>query len=714
MTLIDLLRPLWRVLPIDLHWRQRIKHWLLQGPLAASGSRRVAVFDAPAWDGDWRELLQPLTEPPDRLLVIDWKPPTPDLDSGSYRLSLILDLLLEMGWTIDFIGDRPAEGPHYAEALQARGIRTLIGLAAALEQLSTQGHRYRLVWISRPEVAEVYLAPVRAYAPQARVIYDTVDLHWVRFERGAAFAADPSTWLERAHRYRRVELACARAADCVIAITEDERARLLQEDPSLEVWVLPNIHPVADRVPPFSERRDLFFVGGFQHEPNVDAMCYFAAEILPLVRAELPEVRLHIVGSHMPESIRRLDSPAIEVVGQVAEVEPYFAQARVFVAPLRHGAGMKGKIGQSLSQGLPVVTTEIGAEGMGLTHEREVLIAEGAEAFAAAIVRLYRDEALWSQLSAAGLALMRARYSLPVVAERLRALVMDPPPAPIADSVPGRVAFPLQPREDQPASSERRSGEDGVTRANLPPRETDRRVLILGVYLPGIAHHADQITRELLSARDWEVDLYWAAVGSKGDGPQVPELEAKTLLHSPERVPKFVLLNRLLATVEIERYRYLVVVDDDIELSPGFVDRLLAIQEARDFTLAQPARTHDSYTDHAFVNQLLGVESRRTHFVEIGPLFSLRRDGFALLLPFDEAAPMGWGLDFVWPVILEAQGRHLGIIDAVPVRHALRKPVSTYDYTATQAAMQDFLARRPHLSLSEACIAEQTYPLIGE
>lgn len=695
MSPIDLLRPIWRALPIDIHGRQRIKHFLLQGPLARLGSRQMAVLDAPAWDGDWSVLLPPLDAPVDRLLVIDWKPPTPDLDSGSYRLRLILDLLLEAGFKIDFIGDREAESPDYAAALRERGIRTLVGQSAALEHLATQGHGYSHVWISRPEVAEVYLAPVRAHAPQATVIYDTVDLHWVRFERGAAFAADPTELLERARHYRRLELANARAADRVIAITEDERERLLQEDPRLDVRVLPNVHSVVDRAAPLSARRDLFFIGGFQHEPNVDAMHYFAAEILPLVRTELPEVRLRIVGSHMPESIRQLDSPAIEAVGYVAEVEPCFAQARIFVAPLRHGAGMKGKIGQSLSQGLPVVTTAIGAEGMGLTHERDALIADDPCAFAAAVVRLYRDEALWSRLSEAGLALMRARYSVPVVAGRLHALLTEPAPEPIVGS-----ALVVE-TTGQSAS---------IT--NLPPRATDRRVLILGIYLPGIANHAATLSRELLGAHDWEVDLRWASVGaSMASAPIDPELKALTRLHSPERAPKFVLLNRLLAEVEIERYRYLLVVDDDIELPPGFLDRFLAIQEARDFTLAQPARTHDSYTDHQFVNQLMGVESRCTHFVEIGPLFSLRRDGFASLLPFDEAAPMGWGLDFVWPVILERHGQRLGIVDATPVRHALRKPVSTYDYTETQTAMLSFLSSHPHLTLPEACIAGQTYPL---
>ncbi len=700
MNLIKLLRPLWRALPLDFDQRNRVKHFLLHGPFSRFEPQQLAALDLPSWDGEWRALLPPLDEPADRLLVIDWKPPTPDIDSGSYRLRHILDLLLEAGHSIDFIADREGEHPRYAEALRECGITTLIGQSAAIEHLETHGHRYAQVWISRPEVAETYLAPVRALATQALVIYDTVDLHWVRFERGAAFASDPAEQLERAKRYQRLELANARAADRVIAITENERTRLLLEDPELDVRVLPNIHPVTEFAPGLEARRDLFFVGGFQHQPNVDAMHYFASEILPLVRTEIPDVKLRIVGSHMPNSIRTLNSPAIEAVGYVAEIEPCFAQARVFVAPLRHGAGMKGKIGQSLSQGLPVVTTRIGAEGMGLTDGTEALIADEPRQFAEAVVRLYRDEALWSHLSAAGLELMRERYSKAAVASQL-ASVLAPGQASnsaISTESPVKTAEPAVP--------------DQTERVPPPEQASDRRVLILGVYLPGIANYAAEISSELLSSRHWTVDLHWASVGAGAPGVRIdPALKELTRLHSTERAPKFVLLNRLLAAIKCEPYRYLMVVDDDIELPHGFVDRYLAIQEARDFTLAQPARTHDSFTDHQFVNQLMGVESRRTRFVEIGPVFSLRRDGFEMLLPFDEDAPMGWGLDFVWPVILEQHDRQLGVIDATPVRHALRKPVSTYDYTRTESAMRAFLAKRPHLALAEACTASQTYPL---
>ncbi|EGV19408.1 glycosyltransferase [Thiocapsa marina] len=371
------------------------------------------------WDGDWRSLFPEPETVPTRLLVIDWKPPTPDRDSGSYRMQMILELLLEAGHAVDFIADRPAEDPGYARSLEVKGIGIIIGQQAALEHLRTKGGTYRSAWISRPELAEVYLPIVRAFAVAARVIYDTVDLHWIRFLRGASFEADPDRLVSLAEHYRRIELSNAIGADLTVAITEDEKHALLEQSPRLEVAVVPNVHRVCPTVAPPSSRRDLFFIGGFQHTPNVDAVLYFVQRILPLVHARQRDIRFNIVGSDMPDVIRALESSLINPVGYVPDVAAWFDQSRVFVAPLRHGAGMKGKIGQSLSYGLPVVTSRIGAEGMGLTHEVNAMICDDPEDFAAAILRLYRDDTFWESLSAAGCGLIKRHFSKEAVAKKL-------------------------------------------------------------------------------------------------------------------------------------------------------------------------------------------------------------------------------------------------------------------------------------------------------
>lgn len=224
------------------------------------------------------------------------------------------------------------------------------------------------------------------------------------------------------------------------------------------------------------------------------------------------------------------------------------------------------------------------------------------------------------------------------------------------------------------------------------------RVLVTGIYLVDREHLAAEIAAELAASRATVVQR-WIALGH-GDVPAaLREVTARREL--PPR-PKFALVNALLRDAEVESFDYLLVADDDISLPRGFLDRYLELVARHDLALAQPARTHDSYIDHALVEQLDGLDARRTRFVEIGPLFSIRRDAFPVLLPFDEASPMGWGYDFVWPVTVERAGLRMGIVDATPVTHAMRKPTAHYSSAGALKQMKAYLASQPHLSRAEA------------
>lgn len=235
----------------------------------------------------------------------------------------------------------------------------------------------------------------------------------------------------------------------------------------------------------------------------------------------------------------------------------------------------------------------------------------------------------------------------------------------------------------------------------------DSRVLVLGVYLADKEHRAAEISRELAASRRWDVDQRWAALGRS---PAPPELAEVTALRQVSRQGKFVLVNRLLAGVDLERFAFVLVTDDDIALPDGFLDEYLALVGRYDLALAQPARTHDSFTEHWIVEQQDGLVARRTRFVEIGPLFSMRRDAARLLTPFDERSPMGWGYDRVWPVRMEEAGLGMGIVDATPVAHDLRKPVTFYDNRETSYEEKAYLAERPHLDLHEAFHLVEAYP----
>jgi hypothetical protein len=231
-------------------------------------------------------------------------------------------------------------------------------------------------------------------------------------------------------------------------------------------------------------------------------------------------------------------------------------------------------------------------------------------------------------------------------------------------------------------------------------------VLVLGVYLADREHLAPSIARELAAAERWTVEQRWVALGRSPVPADLAEVTARRI-ETP--TPKFTILNRLLAEANLARFAYVLVCDDDVALPAGFLDRYLALVERHDLALAQPARTHGSYVDHALVEQLDGLDARRTRFVEIGPVFSMRADVLPVVTPFSEESPMGWGYDFVWPVLLESAGLRMGIVDATPVAHDLRKPVVNYDHEEAERAMNAFLAGRPHLTRAEAFTILEAY-----
>ncbi len=373
------------------------------------------------------ELAPPRGKAP--VLVVDHRILQPDLDSGSVRMFAIVKLLRELGHEVTFVSDAVERYPRYEEELRRLGLLVLHGFEKTVAHLAREGHRYGFALLSRPEVFHRYLLAVRAHALHATVVYDTVDLHWLRLMRGAEISGDPSL-RDEAGRVKAIERLGAACADVVFAITQEEKEAVLALSPGARVEVVPNIHACRPSGRPWAERSGLMFIGGFEHVPNVDAVKWFVGEVLPLVRRRLPGAVLHVVGSKAPESILRLASASVTVHGYVPDPTPIFDGNRVFVSPLRFGAGMKGKIGHAMSHGLPVVTTSIGAEGMRLSDGENALVADGAEAFAAAVIRLHEDELLWSRITRGSLLHVQQNFSEEVVRTTLASIFS---PAALAD-----------------------------------------------------------------------------------------------------------------------------------------------------------------------------------------------------------------------------------------------------------------------------------------
>ena len=279
-----------------------------------------------------------------------------------------------------------------------------------------------------PLVANIVYGKVKRYFPNAKTIFDTVDLHYVRYRREFELSGDPYLKF-LSGQFEAIERNIAGKVDEVWCITGEEKDEVFRIAPNSKVSIIPIIQEVHGAGAAFAQRKDLLFIGSFVHRPNLDSIEYFLKDIFPLILQKDPNIRLNIVGSNMPPSLIELAHENVIVHGFVADPGPLFEHSRVFISPLRFGAGMKGKIGQAMSYGLPVITTSIGAEGFDMRNGFDGMIADAPDEFAAAVLRAYFEEELWNTLSSNGLETVRSRYSTEVVFEQIRESIDELPAA---------------------------------------------------------------------------------------------------------------------------------------------------------------------------------------------------------------------------------------------------------------------------------------------
>ncbi|GAB2501780.1 glycosyltransferase [Lysobacter humi (ex Lee et al. 2017)] len=392
-----------------------------QAKFAAKWAHRLAQQPAPGGDPD-----RAATRARRTVLVIDALTPDATRDSGSLRLVNLMRLLRDEGAHVVFLPANRRHAGAPTQVLQALGVEAWHAPHAqrAPAWLRRHGPRFDAVVACRHYVLREFLPLLRRHAPRARVIFDTVDLHYLRERRGAEIAGD-AAGLRAAARTRALELDLIARSDATLVVSDVERALLAQDAPQARVEILSNLHEVAGPGRPFAERSGVVFVGGFGHPPNVDAVRWFAREVFPIVRARDPSIAFHCIGAEPPEDLRALAAePGIEVHGHVPDLSPWMDGARLAIAPLRYGAGVKGKVNLSMAHGQPVVATGCAVEGMHLRDGEDVLVADTPEAFADAVLRLYRDEALWNRLAAAGRANIERHFSLDAARDVARRVIL--------------------------------------------------------------------------------------------------------------------------------------------------------------------------------------------------------------------------------------------------------------------------------------------------
>jgi hypothetical protein len=397
-----------------------------------SGAKRFQVVNQKKFAAKWREALIDQPSPksnPDaarfrgtgpHVLIIDSYTPQPDHDAGAVRMVNIMRILRKLGCRVSFIPENRARIGEYTLALQAAGIEPLYHpfLPTMQSHLEDMGSRYHTVIASRVDVARQMIDAVRQHCPQARLIFDTVDLHFLREARRSELTGQRENSAEKEQ-----ELAVARACDLTLVVSPVEKEVLAQEAPDVAVEVLTLIHEPEPTHTPFSERSGIIFIANFQHPPNADALEHYLLEVHPGVCERLPGVDLTVIGADVPSRIKRLADSQVQFAGYVPDIRPAFASIRISVAPLRYGAGIKGKINTSLSHRVPVVTTTIGAEGMDLIHGKHLMIADRPPDFVDAVVSLYSDPTQWERLAEDGFQNVTARYSFDCAEQSLRQIL---------------------------------------------------------------------------------------------------------------------------------------------------------------------------------------------------------------------------------------------------------------------------------------------------
>lgn len=400
-----------------------------------TGFKRYQTINRAKFVEKWRATLERENLPEDRLrtreasnrkrapgiIVFDERIPTPDRDAGSARMMFILKSLVSWSRPVFVPLNRP-HGIEYERLLWKEGIETA-HLVEYPRLLRTRN--FYAAILSRPLVADSLLSHLRRRSSSSlKIVFDMVDAHFIRLAREHELMRDART-AEEAGTYREIELRLARACDLVWSTSFEDKKAVADEVPGARIEVIPTIHPLHARGQAFKERAHLLFLGNLAHRPNADAVHHLMRDIFPLVKKSLPGVKLYIVGDNVTPEIAAYAAPDVEVLGYVPDVEPLFRSCRLMVVPLRYGAGIKGKLGESLAYGLPVVTTTIGAEGFGIKDGVEALIADEPQAFASAVVRGYEQEDLWERLAEQGRRHIEKHFTPEVVAEIINASLRE-------------------------------------------------------------------------------------------------------------------------------------------------------------------------------------------------------------------------------------------------------------------------------------------------
>jgi ubiquinone/menaquinone biosynthesis C-methylase UbiE/glycosyltransferase involved in cell wall biosynthesis len=364
-----------------------------------------------------------------KILFIDAFTPTPDQDSGSNDIVNFMRIFIEFGYEVTFMPALSlAPAGRYTGELRAEGVICVSNPVFVIPEGYLREHaaEFDVIFAYRGPIAARFIDLVRRVAPSTKFVFDTVDLHFLREERQAEIEKSDQKHAE-AQRTKQIEVGVIRKADRTIVLSKVEQEIAMRLIPNAEISLIPIVREVPGRLASREERSGVLFIGGFAHFPNVDAITWFVSTVWPIVRSHLPYVRLTIVGSQVTPAVAALENgeAGVDVLGFVENIEPLMASSLMSVAPLRYGAGIKGKVVSSLCYGLPCVATSVAIEGMGIGEHDGVIVADDPQHMADGIVALHQQADLWRLLSDGGVSFAHANFSVTRIRQQLKEFLID-------------------------------------------------------------------------------------------------------------------------------------------------------------------------------------------------------------------------------------------------------------------------------------------------
>jgi glycosyltransferase involved in cell wall biosynthesis len=363
-----------------------------------------------------RGMLTPPSPSPNTILVTDVRVPHHDMIAADLTTFNLLKDLVRFGYAVTFLPWGSPWPDRYATDLRRLGV--ILDYSPELHGSSKDyverfGAKFAAFYLQPMGLAAELVPVIRDVDPDAKIVFHAADVCFVREQREAQLKQD-KTLLQSAAKTKKQELDLIRKVDHLVVISDKEKEFIAAE--------LGHATPISSftclyskclaNPAPFENRNGVIFIGVFGHRPNVDAVLWFTREVWPSVRKKNSSIVFHVVGNYAPPEIQELDGKdGIIIEGFVENLDPLLASVRVAVAPLRYGAGIKGKIGTTMGAGVPNICTSIATEGMGIENEKQALVADNPEDFAAAVLRLHSEPNLWQTLSLAGLEMVQSQYS---------------------------------------------------------------------------------------------------------------------------------------------------------------------------------------------------------------------------------------------------------------------------------------------------------------